>query len=512
MHREVNRESIFTYTAVVVKHILELKQVSFKYPDYPGLEFPYLFSDIDLALEEGDFRVVLGKPESGKTTLARIITGLVPRYTGGSLSGTVFLEGKNTASLKPYELLEQCGSVFQNPDEQILMTRCDSEIAFPMESLGWERAKMERLVTSALKSTDILPLKPRNPATLSGGEKKKLLLSSLFALDPRLWILDESLDELDPVSVTNIVKHILEKGRTILLLASKYPGVPGDIPVRYSVFSQGKLLHQENMSDTDFEKLLEREGIALPKSDSRWILPVQTGTSPGETVLQMKDVHYSYPGNSGFSLHVDDFTLHTGETVSVVGKNGSGKSTLGKLLSGLVLQDSGEIRISREGQLRRADPQTLNACTGYLFQNPDSQIFLSSVREELSFNHPLEEQELSRILGLFSLPGRDVPPALMSYGARKRLQGAIYYLLDKKLYIIDEADAGLSMEDFSNIITLLREKGTALIIITHNLELSRLFSHRTYIMEGGSIINSVDNGNFSRVQTYFTATTEDHNG
>ncbi len=488
-----------------MKKLLELKHLSFRYPDYPGLAFPRLFSDISLELDEGDFRIILGKPESGKTTLSRIITGLVPRYTGGKLTGSVLLNGINTAGLKPYDMIEQAGSVFQNPDEQIITTRCDTEIVFPMESLGWERTIMAERVNTALRDTGILHLKTRNPATLSGGEKKRLLIASLFALDPDVWILDETFEELDPASVQMILAHILHKEKTVLLMASKNPSIPENIHPRYSVFSEGKLLHEEDLPENTFQKILEQEGLVIHNDSTSYFLPdtLQDKSPHGELLLQLQDIRYSYEDNGEFSLYIDSLSLHQGEILSIVGKNGSGKSTLGKILSGLLQPASGDIKVRNGKQMQKADLKKLNAFTGFLFQNPDSQIFLPTVKDELSFNIDIDEQEISDTIRLFSLPGEEVPPALMSYGARKRLQGAVYYLLEKRLYIIDEADSGLSVDDFSNIISLLRKKNAALIIITHNMELSRLFSDRTYIMERGAIIKTVERNNFSRVQTYF---------
>ena len=487
-----------------MKKLLELKQLSFKYPDYPGLEFPQLFSDISLTLNRGDFRVILGKPESGKTTLSRIITGLVPRYTGGSLTGSVLLNKENTAGLKPYNMIERAGTVFQNPDEQIITTRCDTEIAFPMESLRWERTKMRERIDTALHDIGIFHLKTRNPATLSGGEKKKLLIASLFALDPDVWILDETFEELDPASVQKILTQILQKEKTVLLMASKKPKIPENIHALYSVFSGGELFHRENLPENSYRKLLEQEGLVI-KGSTSFSFPgtLKEEKRDGELLLQIREVQYSYEGNKDFSLTIDNLSLHEGEILSIVGKNGSGKSTLGKILSGLIPPVSGDISIRNGELMQRATPQTLNAFTGFLFQNPDSQIFLPTVKEELSFNLDLDEKALSNTIRLFSLPGGEVPPALMSYGARKRLQGAVYYLLEKKLYIIDEADSGLSVDDFSNIISLLKKKNAALLIITHNMELSRIFSDRTYIMERGAIIRTVERSHFYRVQTYF---------
>lgn len=152
--------------------VLEIKDLTFKYPDYPGLAFPNLFSGLNLKLNKGDIRVILGKPETGKTTLSRIITALLPRYSGGSISGEILLNGRNINGKAPFELIAETGAVFQNPDEQIITTRCDAEIAFPMESMGWTRERIADRIDYAFSCTGIGSLRYRDPATLSGGEKK----------------------------------------------------------------------------------------------------------------------------------------------------------------------------------------------------------------------------------------------------------------------------------------------------------------------------------------------------
>lgn len=483
-----------------MEHILKLKHLKFKYPDYPGVNFPELFSDINLNLKKGDFRVILGKPESGKTTLSRIITGLIPRYTGGKLSGEVYIKGGIISGLKPYELIEHVGCVFQNPDEQIITTRCDSEIAFPMESLGWDRNRIKKRLDTAFKITGMTPMKKRNPATLSGGEKKKLLLASLFALDPDLWILDETLEELDPASLDMILKQITRRKKTILLFASKMMNSLSDYEIDYSLLSGGRIFHKKEMSENEFQNMMEKEGLILTEFRNN----ISSGPEQFDNkLINIRNLHYTYRNNNTFSLRIDSLDVFEGEIISIVGRNGSGKSTLGKILSGLLKPESGEIFIKDNNNLKTADEKILNRSAGFIFQNPDYQIFLSTVKEELSYGITLSREEIKNTITLFSLPGEDTPPAIMSYGARKRLQGAVYYLLSKNLYIIDEADSGLSVFDFSRLITLLNRNNTSVIIITHNMELSSLYSKRICIMEKGKIIQTIKNNDFAKVQTYF---------
>ncbi|RKX94010.1 MAG: hypothetical protein DRP59_01330 [Spirochaetes bacterium] len=484
--------------------ILEIKDLSFTFPGYPGLDFPELFRDLNLKVEKGEIRVILGKPESGKTTLSRIITALIPRYSGGSLSGQVKLDGVEINGNQPYNLIQKAGTVFQNPDEQIITTRCDAEIAFPMESMGWGKKQIAERIDFGLESTGISHLRYRDPATLSGGEKRKLLLASLFAVNPPLWILDETFEELDPASLRAILKTILSQERTIIIFMTKPPAVLEEHNVKFSILYKGTLFHKED-SPENFKKLMIEEGLLLDPERYHSIQPYKKR----EPLLKIENLSYSYNTAGAFTLEIEHFKLNKGEIISIVGRNGSGKSTLGKILCGLLKPDSGQIFAYRESGLSPLDTKNLNALTGFIFQNPDYQIFLPTVKEELSYGLNPDEAAVDKIIELFSLPGKEVPPALMSYGARKRLQGAVYYLFEKDLYIVDEADSGLSVEDFASMITRFHQKGSTVLFITHNMELSRVFSERVYIMENGSVVQTADEDSFNLVNGYFAGKIED---
>ena len=164
--------------------ILSVKDISFQYPSYPGLESRPLFKDLSFSLEKGSITLFLALPGAGKTTLSRILSGLVPAYTGGQLSGTIEKNGET-------------GIVFQNPDEQLFCSTAEKEVVFPLEAAGLSREEIGRRTDSAFQKTGIEYLRFKKPIHLSGGEKRRLLISVLCATDPDLWILDETLEEID---------------------------------------------------------------------------------------------------------------------------------------------------------------------------------------------------------------------------------------------------------------------------------------------------------------------------
>jgi energy-coupling factor transporter ATP-binding protein EcfA2 len=494
--------------------LLRVRGLSFRYPPYPGLEGAPLLSGADLALPAGSLSVLLGPPDSGKTTLCRIILGLVPRFTGGELAGSVLFAGQELLGVPPFELLERVGLVFQSPAEQLFTSRCDLEVAFGPESLGWSPERMRRRVGEALAWIGLEGFEHREPDTLSGGEKKKLLLACLHALDPRLWILDESLEELDTDTRTRLLRHLREGRRTVLITSAKWHEVFADVADRFLLLEGGGIRSLAGPPRGQaFQEQLEGAGLLLPaawpgtrvgpKAAAGPKAEAAGGLEPAGTercgesgiLAQLRGLGFRYPGEGAFRLEIPEMAFRRGEILALTGGNGSGKTTLGRILCGLLVPQEGEVRVSREGVLRTASARTLQRFTGYIFQDPDLQIFLATVEEELAYGLKLlglsaEEtrRRVAESLALFELPAAAAPPALMSYGARKRLQAAVCYLLARPLLVVDEGDSGLGARDFARVLELLGTVTAGLVFITHDLRLAERLADRVVEMRAGRLV------------------------
>ncbi|MBF9016921.1 MULTISPECIES: ATP-binding cassette domain-containing protein [unclassified Oceanispirochaeta] len=470
--------------------LLEINDYNFRFPSYPGLDNKALFSSLNFKLRRGEFCIVLGAPESGKTTLSRCLTGVYPGLTQAEVSGTITLDGENLRSRSACDWIESIGIVFQDPEEQILSTRCDDEASMTLESLGRDPAEIRKQLEISFEHFSINGKEERDPLSLSGGEKKRLLLSALEMQNPDLWILDETVDELDREGQVYLLEYLLEKAEAenkgIILFASKYRELFSGSRASLVLLKDGKIITEDSRPES-FMTLLVEEGLMSGQSEA---IP-DLAAPEKDPLIELKNIRFEYPGNMDFHLEVDEFTLYRGEALFLSGPNGCGKSTMAHILCGLIEPDAGKVILNG----KTAGKDSLNRSCAYLFQNPDYQLFLPSVEEELAlglkysaFKRIEKKALVDEAIALFNLPSGEAAPALLSFGARKRLQGAIYYLLEKNLYILDEADSGLSFSDYICILRELKKKGAALIVISHDHKLQQLETHRTVRMERGRIL------------------------
>ena len=313
-------------------------------------------------------------------------------------------------------------------------------------------------------------------------------MAVLDAVDPDLWVLDETFEELDTRWREKILHSLAERGKSVLIMASK------DIELYHRFGNRFSCIVTQESGNT----ILTSDGeTVLASLDDRLGSVALPAVSQGseERVCSAQDLSFTYTHQEHrFSLQIDGLDLYRGEILALYGPNGSGKSTLCRLLCGLLKPDAGSIRTMADGRLVSASAVSLLKHTGYLFQNPDFQIFLPTIHEELHFGLKQKgigrkeaEPLITEAAGLFRLGALHSPPAIMSYGKRKRLQAAVYYLLDRKVCILDETDSGISLEDYTMIISLLAKRVDALIFITHDMRIAEHCAHRIVMMEAGRI-------------------------
>ena len=465
---------------------LEVRDLCFTYQSWKEEKNTPVLTGVNLCLEHTSKTLILAPFDTGKSTLARIISGLCPKYLPGVLEGSIHVCAKDLKDTEPWDLLLDCGYVSQNPQEQFVALSVEDEIAFPLETLGLKREIIAHRIDSALSSWGLQPLRTSSQQELSGGERKRVLLAVQQAINPHLWVLDESFDDLDRSWREYLTTLIKEGEQTTLVLASRYLEQFENLFDRYALLEDGKIRFGEK--DEILQAFSVLCGDELPNPLVGQKLMLQTKHTLACSDLMTVRTRVSTLEAKPFRLSVPSFQIHSGELVTLVGPNGSGKSTFSRLLCGLDMPKGGSFSFDDKlmGQ------KDLNRSVGYLFQNPDLQIFLPTVREELSWSLKrrtdlTEEQVTSMVNDCASLFGLDLEetPSTMSYPLRKALQAAVYYLLDRPFYILDELDNALTYAVALSIIALLRRNGAGILLITHDRKFAHLVSETTYAIKAG---------------------------
>ena len=447
--------------------MIKAENLAFSYDSYGEKESEKVLRNINLTVHKGEKVLILGEPESGKTTLSLILSSLIPEFVEGELEGKVYPECEMKDRMGDYTLVPQ------NAGEFILGETVEDEIAFPLESLGIERKEIIERVDKALSFWGLDALREASTTELSGGEKRRLMLASSLVTNPDYVIYDESFDDLDKGWRQVLRDHIKESSEASLVMASRFLSFFNDLFDRIYVLEHGELREWNGeLSSIPTPHIIRKER---------------------NNILQCRGISFIHPRRSSFSspfvLTLDDFSLKSGEVVALMGPNGSGKSTFSRLLCGLDTPSEGTIILDETP----CNKERLERSVGYMFQNPDYQIFLPQVKDELSYslsflkiNEKEKEKRLSETAALFSLSLSDTA-SLMSYGERKRLQSAIYYSLDRPFYILDELDSALTYKESISILEKLSRNGAGILLITHDDDFASAVADRGYRAKEGRI-------------------------
>ena len=430
------------------------------------LDFSYdgeekLFSSFSLEIADGEHVLLLSDPGTGKSTLSRILTGTAVKYDYGKLGGSINVDGNDLMAFDVPERMEYVSRVSQDTDEMLLFPTVEEELDFPLQNLGLPPEERKGRITSALGRWGLSGYRKVGTSEMSGGEKRRLELSLLDALDPSLWVLDEAFDELSPYWRSRLSIAIKESPRMILCLGSHW------------------LSEYEGAFDriTDIKgEPWEKESIELPSIEA----------VPGKSVLSVRGLcverhRRSVREETPFALSVPEFSLTQGECVTLLGENGSGKSTFARVLSGLLREGSGSVLMDGKA----LDAKTRKRTVAYLMQDPRSELFLPTVKDELDSTGAGKERE-DMIMELFSLsPGEYV--AEMSYGRAKLVQAALFYLLDRPFAVFDEFDNALPLKDSWKAVKAYLEKGAGLLVITHDRDFAARLPGRKLMIDGGRL-------------------------
>ncbi len=469
---------------------IDIKDLTLQYKSWSTKQSDNVFDNLNLKILEGEKALVLAKSDQGKTTLSRLLSNLLTKFIPCVQSGTIKLFNQNIEEVEPFDLVNTVCYVSQNPTEMFITTTVENEIAFPFETLGIKRERIIEKVESALKDWGLERYRDVSPTELSGGEKKRLLLAISFAINSKILLLDESFDDLDREYRELLSKKIKQSSNTIIVFSARYLYQFNDVFDNIYILENKKIFKDSNFlnkfTHQDINQYL-KNSLLLEKKELRETNNTIKAHKLRAENLEIERVRDSSKLNN-FKLFCDNFSIKSKEIVRLIGNNGSGKSTLSRILCGLDTWISGNIYLND----KEVKPQELQTKVAYLFQNPDLQIFLPTVEQELSYgllNNPkYTTKEINRKVSdcskLFNLDLEDTP-STMSFALRKFLQAGVYYLLDRDFIIFDEIDGAMSYEDAYYIIDKLSKNGAGIILITHDDNFAKSICDYTYLLKDG---------------------------
>jgi energy-coupling factor transport system ATP-binding protein len=491
---------------------------------------------VDLEVAEGEFVVIMGPSGAGKSTLCVSLNGLIPHFFKGKMEGEVRIEGRSTREGKVGEFAQEVGLVFQDFEAQLFSTNVALEVAFGPENFRVEREEMVERVEKMLGQVRLEGFEKRTPATLSGGQKQRLAIASVLAIEPRILCLDEPTTDLDPVGklgifeiaedlkdrddVTLIVvehetEETLDADRIVVLRDGE---IVADRPAR-EVLRDVELLQESSVMPLQVTRffhemglwqgqlpLTPQEGVAEFRRRGWRVNPDRYGRlveadakreeGYGEPVIEVEGLTYRYQ-NGVVALEGVDLTVRKGEFLAVLGQNGSGKTTLVKHFNGLLEPTEGTVRVG-EGETSEQGLRQLGQSVGYVFQNPDHQIFSDTVADEVAFGPKIRGMEEGEVkerveealaaVGLEGRGGED--PFGLTKGERQRVAVASVLSVRPEVLILDEPTTGLDYAEQRSMMDLvksLNEAGSTIIAVTHTMWVVAEYAHRAAVVRDGEI-------------------------
>ena len=483
--------------------LLIVDNVSFRYREREELAI----KDISLQLDAGEVLLIAGASGCGKTTLARAINGLIPRSYKGELTGRILIHGQDTARMSLAQISRNVGTVLQDPERQILGTKVINEVAFGLENAGLPREEILNRAEGSMEHLRISELRHRDTFNLSGGEKQKVALAGVLAMEPSLLLLDEPLASLDPASALEALKmmrELADEGIAVLIVEHRVEDVLKISPDRMLFMVDGEVVYEGSTArvaqSVDYHEVklparivMERAAEDPPPAKIEFLPGVVPGDEP---MVRFEHVSFFYEEGRDV-LHDINLTIDAGDIIAVLGPNGAGKTTLVKQAIGLLRPKSGNVYVEGKNT-RDLSIAEIASTLGYIFQSPSHMLFATSVRDELTFGpsnlgHPIEEieKEVQTAIDIMNLSGMEEnPPLALSFGQQKRVSIAAVLAMGSKILVMDEPTAGQDYKNYMDFMDSILQLPSfeAILFITHDVDLAVVYANRAILLNEGRLV------------------------
>ena len=502
---------------------------------YPRSAEPVL-CDISLEIRKGEFLGLIGPTGAGKTTLCLTLNGIVPQFYGGRFFGRATVAGLDTLEHPISRMARHVGAVFEDPETQLIATSVENEIAFALENLCLPREEIMARIPRALEAVRLEGTERKHPHELSGGQKQCLAIAAGLALQPDILVLDEPTSQLDPVGAQEVFSVVHELNRELgitIVMASHAAEEMAEHATRLALLSHGHLVAMGTPDEIYSSiELLEQHALRPPQVASTFYLMGQRGlpikvpvrleegrqelralaashpptppknlsTAPvrtGEPLLHVRDLKHVYE-NGTEALHGVSLDIREGEYVLIIGQNGAGKSTLVKHFLKLLVPTEGEVTVGGTSTSELTVSE-LARRIGYVAQNPDNQIFNTTVGDEVAFalrnlgysKDEVEARTVESLRDMGLLEARAVHPLSLPKGDRARVVIAAILAMKPEIIIFDEPTTGQDYGGARYILDIsrqLHQMGKTVIVITHHLYLMPEYAERVIVMGKGTVL------------------------